>query len=39
MKNEGIIRWDNRECYKIVLDNKDYVLLDKTNPGFTNESL
>jgi len=34
MKNEGIISWDNRECYKIVLDNKDYVLLDYTvQPG------
>lgn len=30
MKNEGIIRWDNREVYKIVLDNKDYKLNDYT---------
>lgn len=30
MKNEGIIRWNNRECYKIVLDNKEYTLLDYT---------
>lgn len=30
MKNEGIIKWDNRDVYKIVLDNKDYVLNDYT---------
>lgn len=30
MKNEGTIRWDNRDCYKIVLDNKDYTLIDYT---------
>lgn len=34
MKNEGIIKWNNRECYKIVLDNKEYQLLDYTvQPG------
>ncbi len=30
MKNEGIIKWDGRDVYKIVLDNKDYVLNDYT---------
>ncbi len=30
MKNEGIIKWDNRDCYKIVLDNKEYKLIDYT---------
>lgn len=30
MKNEGLIKWDGRDCYKIVLDNKDYKLLDYT---------
>ncbi|HRA60945.1 MAG TPA: DUF1571 domain-containing protein, partial [Bacteroidia bacterium] len=30
MKNEGIIKWDGRDVYKIVLDNKEYKLLDYT---------
>ena len=30
MKNEGVIKWDNRDVYKIILDNKDYALVDYT---------
>mgnify|MGYP003869910657 CR=1 FL=1 len=30
MKNEGIIKWDGRDVYKIVLDNKEYKMVDYT---------
>ncbi len=30
MKNEGIIKWDGRDVYKIVLDNKEYKYVDYT---------